>query len=97
MADPRDTKAKFIKRIVAGPGDRISIRDGHVIRNGSLAPESFVQPCGSGEGCDLPRTVTVAAGRAYVLGDNRGASDGSRFWGPAAASSIIGRVRRVGP
>jgi len=97
VADRRDTKAKFIKRIVAGPGDRISIRDGRVTRNGALAAESFTRPCGSGAGCDFPRPFIVAAGRYYVLGDNRGASDDSRFWGPVAATSIIGRVQRVGP
>jgi signal peptidase I len=97
-ADRRQSKAKFVKRIVAGPGDRISIRGGHVIRNGMPAAEDFITPCEpAGEGCDLPRTFTVTAGRYYVLGDNRGKSYDSRYWGPIAASAILGRVRRVGP
>jgi len=97
-AGRRSSKAQFVKRIVAGPGDRISIRHGHVIRNGMLAAEDFIAPCGPGGlGCDFPRTFTVAAGRYYMLGDNRGESDDSRYWGPVAAASIIGRVRRLGP
>ncbi len=97
-ADRHKSKQLFVKRIVAGPGDRMSISDGHVIRNGALAPEAFIQPCdGQAEGCDFPRAFTVSAGRYYMLGDNRGASDDSRYWGPVAAASIIGRVRRVGP
>jgi len=97
-ADRHKSKQLFVKRIVAGPGDRMSISDGHVIRNGALAPEAFIQPCdGQAEGCDFPATFTVTAGRYYMLGDNRGASDDSRFWGPVAAGSIIGRVRRLGP
>jgi signal peptidase I len=97
-ADRRQSTAKFVKRIVAGPGDRISIRAGHVIRNGTPAAEDFITPCGpAGEGCDFPLTFTVTAGRYYVLGDNRGASHDSRYWGPIAASSILGRVRSVGP
>lgn len=96
-ATRRSSTVNFIKRIVGRPGDRISIRDGHVIRNGERADEGFITPCGTGDGCDFPRTFTVAAGRYYVLGDNRGESDDSRFWGPVAARSIIGRVRRLGP
>ncbi len=97
-AEQRDAKVLFVKRIVAGPGDRISIRHGHVIRNGMLAAEDFITPCGPGGlGCDFPRTFTVAAGHYYMLGDNRGESDDSRYWGPVAAASIIGRVQRVGP
>ena len=36
-ADKADVN--FIKRVVAGPGDRISIRDGHVVLNGKLQKE----------------------------------------------------------
>ncbi|MBA3509460.1 MAG: signal peptidase I [Thermoleophilaceae bacterium] len=94
----RNSKALFLKRIVAAPGDRISIRDGHVIRNGALVAEDYIRPSGSGgQGCDFPRTFTVAAGRYYMLGDNRGESDDSRYWGPVAATSIVGRVQRLGP
>ncbi len=97
-AGRRSSKVQFVKRIVAGPGDRISIRDGHVIRNGILAAEGYIRPCGSGgRGCDFPRTFTVAAGRYYMLGDNRGESDDSRYWGPVAPTSIVGRVQRLGP
>lgn len=96
-ATPRNSTAKFVKRIVAAPGDRVAIRRGHVIRNGTPVKEGFVAPCSRGEGCDFPRTLTVTAGSYYVLGDNRGASDDSRYWGPVALESIIGRVRRLGP
>lgn len=97
-ATRRNADAKFIKRIVAGPGDRISIRDGHVIRNGRRVAEPFVSPCGrDGQGCDFPRTFTVAPGRWYVLGDNRGSSDDSRYWGPVARRALVGRVGRIIP
>src|SRR5436309_1053696 len=35
----------FIKRVVAGPGDRVSIVDGHVIRNGVREKDSYIEPC----------------------------------------------------
>ena len=80
----------FIKRVVAGPGDKISIRNGHVVLNGKLQKEPFTEPCRGGEGCDLPKTVTVPAGHWFMMGDNRGESDDSRFWGPVPTGWIIG-------
>jgi signal peptidase I len=96
-ATKRDSDALFIKRIVGRPGDRIAIRRGRVIRNGVRASEPFVaRPCTSDyAGCDFPRTFTVSAGRYYVLGDDRGASDDSRFWGPVARRAIVGKLARV--
>ena len=48
----------FIKRVVAGPGDRLAVRGGHVILNGKRQKEPFIEPCGGGEACDLPREIT---------------------------------------
>jgi signal peptidase I len=92
--EPTRQKAdvNFIKRIVAGPGDRLSIRGGHVILNGKLQREPFISPCGGGEGCDFPRTVTVPPGDYFMMGDNRGSSDDSRFWGPVPRGWIIGQA-----
>ena len=98
VAIPRVLDVLFIKRIVALPGDRISIRGGRMVRNGRRAQESFITPCLMHEaGCHFPRTFTVPRGRYYLLGDNRGASDDSRYWGPVAAAQIVGRAQRIGP
>lgn len=80
----------FIKRVVAGPGDRIALQDGHVILNGKRQAEPFARPCESGEGCSFPRELTVPADHYFMMGDNRGASDDSRFWGPVPRDWIIG-------
>ena len=92
----RPTKGKadvnFIKRVVAGPGDRLAIQDGHVILNGKRQSEPFIEPCGGGEACDLPREIRVPADHYFMMGDNRGSSDDSRFWGPVPRDWIIGEA-----
>jgi signal peptidase I len=81
----------FIKRVVAVGGDTISIRRGHVIRNGVLAKEPFAAKCSdSTEQCTFSRAITVPKGYVFVMGDNRGASDDSRYWGPVPISWVIG-------
>jgi len=84
------TKA-FVKRVVGLPGDRIAIRGGHVVRNGIEAKEPFIAPCGGGPECDLGEIV-IPAGHYFLMGDNRGNSDDSRYWGPVPRSQIIGHA-----
>jgi len=88
---------KFVKRVVGRPGDLLSIRRGRVVRNGRQAKEDFITPCATRDGCEFPRTFKVPRGHYYVLGDNRGESDDSRFWGPITTASIVGEARRLGP
>jgi signal peptidase I len=88
----QQAKVNFIKRVVAGPGDRVYIRNGHVYRNGKRQNEPFAEPCGGADGCDLPREVTVPAGHYFMMGDNRGSSDDSRFWGPVPRDWVIGQA-----
>ncbi len=82
----------FIKRVVGVAGDRIAVRDGHVVRNGRVQSESFIAPCAGGQGCDLPRAITVPSGYVFCMGDNRGASDDGRFWGPVPVDWVIGEA-----
>ena len=91
---PTDTRAdvNFIKRVVAGPGDKLSIRDGRVWLNGKEQSEPFAEPCGGGEGCEFPTEITIPADHYFMMGDNRGSSDDSRFWGPVPEKWIIGQA-----
>ena len=80
----------FIKRVVAGPGDRLKIIDGTPIVNGRPVDGGWeTNPCRS---CDYPTAVTVPEGDYFVMGDNRPDSDDSRFWGPVPRDWIIGRA-----
>lgn len=91
--DSTESSLTFIKRIVAGPGDRISIRNGHVIRNGRPEPDSYIRPCAPNQtSCSYTKPIRIPKGMWFVMGDNRGVSDDSRFWGPIPRAWIIGKI-----
>jgi signal peptidase I len=95
QACPRPTgerdSVNFIKRIVALPGDTLSIREGHAIVNGVRQKDDFARPCAPGT-CNFPKPIKIPPGHFFMMGDNRGASDDSRFWGPVPEKWIIGQA-----
>jgi len=92
-ATETEASDNFIKRIVAGPGDTLSVKDGHPVVNGvEKTDESYIVPCGSAPACNLPRTIEIPPDHYFMMGDNRGASDDSRFWGPVPRDWIIGEA-----
>ncbi|HEX8066142.1 MAG TPA: signal peptidase I [Thermoleophilaceae bacterium] len=93
----------FIKRIVAGPGDRLKVIAGRAIVNGKRQDEPFIEPDATCPICNLPKEIRVPPGHFFMMGDNRGESADSREWGPVPEDSIVGQAfftywppRRVG-
>jgi signal peptidase I len=89
---PQESTQTFIKRVIGVPGDRLTIRDGHVIRNGKREADSYSLACGTSSFCNFPKTIVVPPGDYFMMGDNRGVSDDSRFWGPVPSRWIIGQA-----
>jgi signal peptidase I len=87
-----ESDTNFIKRIVAEPGDELSIHNGHPVVDGVEAKEDFIRPCRHLNGCNLPHAITIPPGHYFMMGDNRGSSDDSRFWGPVPRDWIIGKA-----
>jgi signal peptidase I len=92
LATSQESNLVFTKRVVAGPGQAVAIINGHAVVNGIREEDPYIAPCRDDVTCNFPTAVRVPAGQYFVLGDNRGSSDDSRFWGPVPAASILGTV-----
>lgn len=82
----------YMDRIVALGGSRLAMFGGHVAVNGKLRREPFARTsaCVFARLCNYAEPITIPRGYAFMLGDNRAASDDSRFWGPVPLSWIVG-------
>ncbi|MGA2925911.1 MAG: signal peptidase I [Solirubrobacteraceae bacterium] len=90
LPTPQESSQTFIKRVVAGPGDVISIINGHVIRNGVPEKDSYIIQCGAAQDCTFRTPIKIPPGDYFMMGDNRPDSEDSRFWGPVPDKWIIG-------
>lgn len=84
---------KCVKRVIAVPGDRISISDGAIYLNGERLDESAYWD-GYIEDSDMPE-VTVPDKCLFVVGDNRNHSGDSRHVGFIPYCQVKGKVRAV--
>ena len=94
---PRDPQEHFIKRIIGLPGEDVQIKDNHVYiynkehPNGFVLNETYLDPSEVTLANNENR-ITLKTDEYFVLGDNRDASQDSRFFGPVNKSFITGRV-----
>lgn len=84
---------KCVKRVIAVPGDRISISDGAIYLNGQKLDESAYWD-GYIEDSEMPE-VTVPERSLFVVGDNRNHSGDSRHVGFIPYCQVKGKVRAV--
>ena len=78
----------LIKRVIGLPGETIEVREGRVYIDGVALEEPWsINPGGRDYGPTVVPPLHV-----FVLGDNRGASNDSRSFGPVRISDIIGRA-----
>jgi signal peptidase I len=87
----------YIKRIIAIPGDTLTIHDTSVIVDGVTLNETYVDPHRQGNvyAYKTVSNMVIPPNEYFVLGDNREGSSDSRDWGLLPRSDIIGRAALV--
>jgi signal peptidase I len=94
---PMDPKQYFIKRVIGLPGETVEVTETEVKIYNDQHPNGLVLDEGSyldGGGVSSPtrRTLTLKTGEYFVMGDNRGSSLDSRYFGAIQRTDIVGRV-----
>lgn len=70
-------KEYFGKRVIGIGGDEVSFADGYLLINGEKVEESYI---GDDVESNSHESFTVPQNTVFLLGDNRGNSNDSRFW-----------------
>lgn len=81
------TEDRFIKRIIATPGETVDVGASSTRVNGLEIHEPFVTYPSNREAHN-----TLGTDQYFVMGDNRAVSYDSRAWGPVQRDEIQGRV-----
>lgn len=85
-----------IKRVAGVAGDSLAIVNGELIRNGENLGLFHAAADRVKEGYSLELApLNVAPGHVYLLGDNRDASNDSRFTGQVAVEDVVGKVTGI--
>ena len=89
--------SSIVKRVIGLPGETVTIDDDHVIIDGHVLIEPYLEegmptlavgphPCVPSDPCVIPD------GQVWLMGDNRTDSKDSRYFGPVPQSDIVGRA-----
>lgn len=90
----------YIKRVIGMPGDKLEVKTGtdgdyHVFINGKQLEEPYILSeedyiaCSEDMFCG---PIEIPEGHYFMMGDNRGNSQDSRFWGLLPKERMIGRA-----
>ncbi len=85
---PQNPKVDYIKRVIALEGETVQLVNGKVYINGQPIEENHkMYPSYDNFG-----PVKVPQGHLFVLGDNRGNSEDSRYFGFVPVQNVLGKA-----
>jgi signal peptidase I len=92
---PFDPQVDYVKRIIAIPGDVISVVGEKVTVDDVTLREPYVNPADPFNPFSPIYNRVVPSNDYFVMGDNRGNSSDSRQWGFVPRQNIIGQATFV--
>ncbi len=93
LRDPADNGFS-VKRVIGVAGDRVSLKAGRLFVNGEELKEPYLSKGTRtlAAGTRNEQTFVCGPDQFFVLGDNRGRSIDSRFYGPVPRENILGLI-----
>ncbi len=86
----------LVKRVIGLPGETIWSKGDTIYINGRAIAEPWLAAMNATPTCPQPNfdipTTHIPSGQYFVMGDCRGNSSDSRYWGTVPVQNIIGRV-----
>lgn len=102
FVNPNNRSQIYIKRVIGLPKDTVEIRGNQVFVNGkSIQTDSITERSENGTYAVAwgkesgPVKVSVPDGHVFLLGDNRGASNDSRYFGTVPLVDLVGKVKQI--
>lgn len=99
--DPEVAGRTLIKRVIATGGQTVDLVDGKVVVDGVALDEPYTNGKESyplahtASDVSLSYPLTVPEGHLWVMGDNRTASQDSRYFGAIPEESVTGRAAMI--
>ena len=82
-----------MKRVVAQPFDWINLKNGMIYVNGSRLDEPYLDKGTRTDAPDLKeKWIQLGRDQFYMMGDNRGNSEDSRYYGRVNRGDVLGML-----